>query len=95
MSSARIASDIELSDISRMFNAVIRGWINYYGRFYKSGLYPVLRHLNKALIQLAIRNYKKLRLSSQTGQNNGWEELQGESHSYLLTGRWGYYQRLR
>ncbi len=52
--------DKELVDISRMFNPVIRGWINYYSHFYKSGLYPVLRHMNKALIHWIRRKYKKL-----------------------------------
>lgn len=52
--------DKELVDISRMFNPVIRGWINYYGRFYKSGLYQVLRHMNKALVHWIRRKYKKL-----------------------------------
>ena len=41
--------DKSIEDLSRMFNPVIRGWINYYGRFYKSELYPVLRHMDKAL----------------------------------------------
>ena len=53
----QLKPDVELSDISRMFNAVIRGWINYYGRFYKSGLYPVLRHLNKATIVIYPSSY--------------------------------------
>ncbi|MBC2580743.1 group II intron reverse transcriptase/maturase [Clostridium sp. DJ247] len=52
--------DKELIDISDMFNPVIRGWINYYGRFYKSALYTVLRHMNKALVHWARRKYKKL-----------------------------------
>jgi RNA-directed DNA polymerase len=50
----------QLEDISRMFNPVLRGWINYYGRFYKSALYPVLRHVNRALIHWARRKYKRL-----------------------------------
>jgi RNA-directed DNA polymerase len=52
--------DKELIDISRMFNPVIRGWINYYGCFYKSGLYPVLQKLNRAIIHWARRKYKRL-----------------------------------
>jgi len=52
--------DKTIEDISRMFNPVLRGWINYYGRFYKSALYPVLRHMNRALIQWARRKYKRL-----------------------------------
>lgn len=51
--------DKTIEDLSRMFNAVIRGWINYYGRFYKSELYAVLMHLNRALVRWVRRKYKK------------------------------------
>ncbi len=52
--------DKAIEDLSRMFNPVIRGWINYFGRFYKSELYSVLRHMNRALVHWARRKYKKL-----------------------------------
>ncbi|WP_376769470.1 group II intron maturase-specific domain-containing protein [Paenibacillus plantarum] len=52
--------DVAIDDLSRMFNASIRGWINYYGQFCKSQLYPVLRHMNEALIHWSRRKYKKL-----------------------------------
>jgi len=52
--------DKKIEDLSRMFNPVIRGWINYFGRFYKSELYSVLRHMNRALVHWARRKYKKL-----------------------------------
>ena len=29
-------SDKSLGDLARMFNSIVQGWINYYGRFYKS-----------------------------------------------------------
>ena len=51
--------DKSIEEISRMFNPVIRGWINYYGRFYKSELYTVLRHVNRALVQWVRRKYKR------------------------------------
>ena len=41
--------DRTIDDLSRMFNPIVRGWIQYYGRFYRSALYPVLRHLNRVL----------------------------------------------
>jgi RNA-directed DNA polymerase len=41
-------SDKTLDDLARMFNNHIRGWINYYGRFYKSALYPVLRYIDRS-----------------------------------------------
>ena len=38
-----------------------RRTINYYGRFYKSMLYPVFRHFNELLVMWAMRKYKRLR----------------------------------
>ncbi|KKM10442.1 DNA polymerase [Clostridiales bacterium PH28_bin88] len=51
--------DKTLEDLSRMFNPVIRGWVNYYGRFYKSELYSVLVYINRALVRWVRRKYKK------------------------------------
>ena len=56
-----LRSDKTLTDLARMFNVVLQGWINYYGRFYKSMLYPVFRHLNEILVRWAMRKYKRLR----------------------------------
>ncbi len=53
--------DRSVEDISHMFNPSVRGWLNYYGRFYKSELYPVLSYLNRALVLWARRKYRKLR----------------------------------
>jgi len=44
-----------------MFNSDIRGWINYYGRYYKSVLYPTLRHIDLILARWAHRKFKSLR----------------------------------
>ena len=54
-------SDKAIDDLARMWNPVLRGWIQYYGRFYKSALYPVFRHLNGLLVRWAMRKYKRLR----------------------------------
>jgi len=53
-------SDKTLTDLARMFNPIVQGWISYYGRFYKSMLYPVLRHINDYLVRWAMRKYKRL-----------------------------------
>jgi RNA-directed DNA polymerase len=53
-------SDKSLGDLARMFNSIVQGWINYYGRFYKSMLYPVLRRINEHLVRWAMRKYKRL-----------------------------------
>jgi len=54
-------SDKTLTDLARMFNPIVQGWINYYGRFYKSMLFRVLRRLNEYLVRWAMRKYKRLR----------------------------------
>jgi len=38
-----------LEDLAQTINPVVRGWMNYYGRFYRSKLVQVLRHLNEVL----------------------------------------------
>ena len=55
-----LKSDKTVDDLSRMFNPIIRGWIQYYGRFYKSELYNVLRYIDRQLARWAKRKYKKL-----------------------------------
>jgi RNA-directed DNA polymerase len=52
--------DKTIEDLSRMFNPVVRGWINYYGRFCKSELYSVLWHMNRALARWAFKKFKRL-----------------------------------
>ena len=56
-----LRSDKAIDDLARMWNPVLRGWIQYYGRFYKSALYPVFRHFNDLLVRWAMRKYKRLR----------------------------------
>lgn len=50
-----------LEDLARLVNPVVRGWMNYYGRFYRSKCVQVLRHLNEALAAWARRKYKRFR----------------------------------
>ena len=56
----QLRSDKALDDLARMWNPVIRGWIQYYGRYYRSALNPVFRHLNVYLVRWARRKYKRL-----------------------------------
>jgi RNA-directed DNA polymerase len=33
-------TDLTLDDLARWLNRIVAGWINYYGRFYRSAMYP-------------------------------------------------------
>ncbi len=57
----RRRTDQSLIDLARRCNPVIRGWIQYYGSFYRSALYSVFRSLDWALVQWAMRKFKRLR----------------------------------
>ena len=50
-----------LEEIAMFENPYVRGWVNYYGRFYKSALTPVLRHLERSLVYWVRRKFKRLR----------------------------------
>jgi RNA-directed DNA polymerase len=50
-----------LADLAQAVNPTVRGWINYYGRFYRSKLISLLRRLDEYLVRWAMQKYKRLR----------------------------------
>ena len=54
---------IEIEAVAKELNPVLQGWINYYGKFYKTKLKDFMRGINAKLANWAIRKYKKLRVS--------------------------------
>jgi group II intron reverse transcriptase/maturase len=56
-----LRSDLTLDSLARILNPVVQGWINYFGRFYKSALSSSLRPIDRILARWASRKYKRLR----------------------------------
>jgi RNA-directed DNA polymerase len=83
-------SDKSLNDLALMFNSIVQGWINYFGRFYKSMLYPLLRRINDHLVRWAMRKYKRLRRREQRAR-----ELMAEAsrRSPRLFAHWRFGQK--
>lgn len=53
-----------LRQLAEAINPVVRGWINYYGRFYRSTLgAAVLKRINEYLLRWAMWRYKPMRRS--------------------------------
>jgi group II intron reverse transcriptase/maturase len=50
-----------LADLARLTDATVRGWMNYYGQFYRSECQKILHHLNRVLVAWAHRKFKALR----------------------------------
>ncbi|MEV8063495.1 group II intron reverse transcriptase/maturase [Streptomyces antimycoticus] len=59
-------TELSFREIAAMINPVVAGWINYYGRFYKSRLIRFLeQQINPFLVKWARRKYKRYRRASR------------------------------
>jgi group II intron reverse transcriptase/maturase len=54
-------SGTDLSGLAKDINPKVRGWINYYGAFYRSELYSLARHIDEHLVRWAMQKFKRLR----------------------------------
>jgi hypothetical protein len=54
-------SGADLSSIAREINPAVRGWINFYGVFYRSKLYFLARRIDQHLVRWAMHKFKRLR----------------------------------
>ena len=55
-------TDLGFRGLAAIVNPVVSGWINYYGRFYKSELVHFLeQRINPFLVKWMVRKYKRLR----------------------------------
>lgn len=62
-----------LQELARKINPKLRGWFNYYGRFTRSALRPIERHVGQSLVRWACRKYTKLR----NHRSQAWSWLMG------------------
>jgi hypothetical protein len=58
-------------DLARQINPVVRGWMQYYGAFYRSALYPLLGRINAYLMRWSRNKYK--RLQGRKKARDQWE----------------------
>jgi RNA-directed DNA polymerase len=63
----------ELVDLAEWINPIVRGWMNYYGRFYRSKLNRLLQRINTYLVRWARQKYKRLRAFKR--RQAWWEGL--------------------
>ena len=54
-------SGADLSDLAKKINPQVRGWVNYYGAFYRSRLYILARRIDEHLVRWAMQKFKRLR----------------------------------
>jgi hypothetical protein len=54
-------SNLSLTELAAMHNPCIRGWIGYYGHFYKEELRPTLKRIDADVFRWARRKFKRMR----------------------------------
>ena len=59
------------ADLARMINPIVRGWMNYYGSFYRSALYGLLGRINAYLLRWSRDKYRKLK--GRKKARDAWE----------------------
>lgn len=52
---------LTLDDLAQLINPIVRGWMQYYGAFYRSALNPLLERINSYLMRFLRRKLKRLR----------------------------------
>jgi group II intron reverse transcriptase/maturase len=52
---------LPIAEIARRINPIVRGWMQYYGAFYRSALDPVLQRINAYLMRWIRDKFKRLR----------------------------------
>src|SRR5258706_13816086 len=57
----RHQTQLSLQEIARQLDPLLRGWIEYYGRYAPSALYPLLRHVNRTLVAWTTRKTKRFK----------------------------------
>jgi RNA-directed DNA polymerase len=88
MRSWRIArrTDLSFADLAKWINPVVRGWMNYYGAFRRSELYPLLMQLNAMLAKWVRRKYRRFRRWDRLIRR--WKQVVAEQPNYLVHWRW-------
>jgi hypothetical protein len=66
-------SGTDLSGIAAEINAQVRGWIGYYGAFYRSELYSLAWRIDQHLLRWARMLQKFKRLRGKIANANTWQ----------------------
>lgn len=77
-------------DLSRMFNPIIRGWINYYGKYYKSRLFPLSNHIDLHLAAWLGNKYKRYKRKPRKAMHKLGKLARKSTHLFAHWKQLGY-----
>lgn len=82
-------SHLSEADIARRINPIVRGWMNYYGAFYKSALCRLLERINAYLMRWLRKKYKRLR--GRKKAQDAWNQAVRNRPRYFAHWAWTTY----
>jgi RNA-directed DNA polymerase len=74
------------ADLARMINPVVRGWMNYYGAFYRSALYGLLTRINAYLMRWVRKKYRRYRGRGEF--QKAWQRVTMQHPRFLAHWEW-------
>lgn len=73
-------------EFARWINPIVRGWMQYYGAFYKTELYPLLRRINYYLMRWVRKKFRRLRTFKKFHRR--WKQITTAYPSYFAHWKW-------
>lgn len=74
------------ADLARMINPMVRGWMNYYGAFYRSALYPLLTRINAYLMRWVRKKYRRYR--GRKASQQAWARVTTQYPRFIAHWEW-------
>ena len=79
---------LSLQELADSINPMLRGWLNYYGKYNRSSMYRVWRGVNNMLLSWAKKKYKSLK-NSRTKAGKLLERIHKEQPGLFVHWREG------
>jgi RNA-directed DNA polymerase len=76
----------DLHELAEQINPIVRGWMNYYGRFFRSKLHSLLKRINGYLVRWARNKYR--RLASFKRVKKWWDALVERNRGLFVHWQW-------
>ncbi|KZS73507.1 group II intron reverse transcriptase/maturase, partial [Mycobacterium kansasii] len=74
------------ADLARWINPIVRGWMNYYGAFFRSALHPLLARINAYLMRWVRNKYRRYR--SRGAFQQAWQRVTTQYPRFLAHWQW-------
>jgi len=75
-----------IADLAKMINPIVRGWMQYYGAFYRSAMYHLLARINTYLMRWLQKKYRRLRSFGKA--KAAWQRVTSQYPRYFAHWAW-------